>query len=96
MPPDKPKGGAPLHLAHRPNDSAASPTATITTPIIAHGRIVRARSGSWLLVVDRCPFCRRKHTHGAPAGPEMREERRVSHCAGTARPYRVIVSGGAA
>lgn len=82
MPPKTAMSGAPdATPERRPANLMATTTATIAAPIIAQ-----------LLVVPRCPFCRGRHVHDAPAGPETREEQRVSHCADTARPYRVIVT----
>ena len=92
MPPKTAMSGAPdATPERRPANLMATTTATIADPIIARGLIVRSRRGAWLLV-PRCPFCRGRHVHDAPAGPETREEQRVSHCADTARPYRVIVT----
>ncbi|MEF9904773.1 hypothetical protein [Streptomyces sp. P9-A2] len=34
----------------------------------------------WLLVIRRCPFCRRSHTHGGGSGDEPFYGHRTSHC----------------
>ncbi|MFD0458741.1 hypothetical protein ACFQ2H_28635 [Streptomyces violaceoruber] len=39
----------------------------------------------WLLVVRRCPHCRRSHTHGGGSGDEPFYGHRTAHCT-TARP----------
>ncbi len=48
--------------------------------------VLATRTAAGALVVDRCPFCRRRHVHGAVPGW------RVAHCAGTGpRPsYRLL------
>lgn len=84
------KGGAPAATRERRPASLMTSTATNTTPIV-RGFVTPARGGAWLLVVPRCPFCRGRHVHGAPAGPATVEGRRLSHCAGGARSYRIIV-----
>lgn len=33
-----------------------------------------------MLIISRCPFCRRKHWHGAGIGPTPVYGHRVSHC----------------
>ena len=88
---DKTKGGAPgRHPEHRPNASVAA-TATIAVPIV-QGRLRPARGGAWTLIVQ-CPYCKGRHLHGVPKGAQTREERRLSHCVGGARPYRIRVGG---
>lgn len=67
-----------------------------TTPHVA-GRLAKRRDGGWSLIVDRCPFCAKAHTHGAPGGLDTRETSRVSHCHLVAsRTYRIVVGGPAA
>lgn len=41
------------------------------TPPVAYARAERAKYGTWRLVVDDCPLCHERHTHGggAAGGP---------------------------
>jgi hypothetical protein len=34
----------------------------------------------WLLIVRRCPLCRRSHTHGGGSGDEPFYGHRTAHC----------------
>ncbi|MDX3099702.1 hypothetical protein [Nonomuraea angiospora] len=75
-------------------DVDATTNAT-NTPIVATGRLLPPngrRSPHWLLTIDRCPICSRRHTHGAPAGPDTTEIRRLSHCQNGGKPYVVRVA----
>ncbi|MGO1054524.1 hypothetical protein [Crossiella sp. CA198] len=48
------------------------------------------RRGTWLLVVARCPFCHKRHTHRAEHGPATGETSRLSHCLDGGQPYRLV------
>lgn len=87
MPPDT-KQADPRTTGDRPNASTPS---SANDETIVTGRLVRRRDNHWDLIVERCPFCRRRHVHGAPYGEHTREEVRVSHCRdGSRLPYRVV------
>lgn len=48
---------------------------------VARARAVRtAALTAWILVVDRCPICRKAHTHGGGDGDEPAYGVRTSHC----------------
>lgn len=86
------KQAGPDATGNRPN--ASTPSSATSGPIVAPGRLVPPHNNRqhFLLVVTRCPFCRRKHTHGAPDGLATREERRISHCVSVeSRTYRILV-----
>lgn len=92
---DMEKGGAQVTtLNSRPTRCAPS---SDTNDVIVSGYVKRTpgRRGVWLLIVPRCPFCSRKHTHGSPRGLDTTEEHRLSHCRDGGRPYVIRVSEAA-
>lgn len=50
--------------------------------------LVEARQKGGLLIIARCPFCGKRHVHGAGGG----YGHRVSHCIGFETPGYVLVS----
>ncbi|MGP4092760.1 hypothetical protein, partial [Streptomyces sp. KR55] len=68
--------------------SGSAPTVATGDPIaLCRARQVPTIGGGivWLLVVRRCPLCRRSHTHGGGSGDEPFYGHRTAHCA-TATP----------
>ena len=90
---DKTKGGARATTpVRRPTTNA--PSSAAVAPIV-RGRVKPARGGGHLLIVPRCPYCRRRHVHGAPRGAETDRENRLSHCLDGGKPYRIVVGAEA-
>lgn len=70
-----------------PGASVAFRGAEISIPTLRPVSVTIDRRGVRLVVV-RCPFCSRQHTHGWP--PESEDVgTRLAHCGGVARVYRI-------
>lgn len=66
---DRLDGGSPTTVA------APDPTA------LCRAKKTRTSTGHvWLLVIRRCPLCRRSHTHGGGSGDEPFYGHRTAHC----------------
>jgi hypothetical protein len=59
------------------------------TPAAVIEKVVRLRREQHDLLVVRCPFCDRRHTHGSAGGHGLR----LSHCRDGAKPYRLVRAG---
>lgn len=84
------KENAPAATGAHNDQQAGGSEATVATgdPIaLCRAKDTRTIGGGhvWLLVVRRCPHCRRSHTHGGGSGDEPFYGHRTAHCT-TARP----------
>lgn len=82
---------------HNENPAASSTPSSATNEAIVSGYVKRTpgKRGVWLLIVPTCPYCGRKHTHGAPYGLDTIEEHQLSHCRDGGKPYVIVVSEAA-
>jgi hypothetical protein len=55
----------------------------------------RAPSGQWTLTVLKCPWCRKRHSHGGGTGPDPDTGPRLSHCLADAQSYWLAVESEA-
>lgn len=70
--------------------SLESQTTLIKTPI-AYAVPRRGRDGIWPLIVDRCPLCGQRHSHGGGNGDAPVFGCRAAHCMTTgAGSYRLV------
>jgi hypothetical protein len=51
----------------------------------------RGANGQWTLTVLKCPFCKKRHTHGGGSGPHPDAGPRLSHCLAAAQHYWLTV-----
>lgn len=50
----------------------------------------RARDGVWDLVVEHCPYCGKRHSHGGGNGEQPFYGNRLSHCLNNERDYELV------
>jgi hypothetical protein len=65
-------------------------SAAMETPLAPATVAWSSRGRYWAVVVERCPFCGRKHYHGGGDGPEPALGHRVAHCVDHAGSYELI------
>jgi hypothetical protein len=53
---------------------------TLTPPIAYVSAQRSQKSGIWILALQRCPFCGRRHSHGGGDGETPDLGARLSHC----------------
>lgn len=63
---------------------------TATRPPRQHGR----ENKQWSLVVEKCPHCGERHTHGGGFDDEPILGHRVSHCVDGTGGYWLVPKGG--
>jgi len=50
----------------------------------------RARDGVWCLIIERCPYCGKRHQHGGGDGDVPQYGWRQAHCLNSTKSYELV------